>query len=1067
MLRKHLCASLVIVWACGANGNPNVERSILAKTSRQMLAAAHANGVTTITILAVGEPSQTGQVVRRAGELGGVLRHVDAELGYLRIELPADRVNEFVRTVDVQATVVDYYPSEPETHPLGLEVKRARSDPAVAADYARLSNAYRPTADIGALRLRDRNPAFDGRGVTVALLDGDGNVDALLPEFQTAYSLDGSRIPKLAQIVTTSDPRTDAADVPQWVIMDRVVEAVDGRFRVGAQQFGAPRSGRFRFGYLSERRFADGSLSQTALAQDFDNSHNPPGDDGRFAVLWDEAADTVWVDVNRNSDFRDEPALHDYDTTAQIGVFGSDDPHTPERESVAFGVQIDREHHAIALNLGLGSHSTSVMGAVVGNSDPHGHLDGIAPGARLASFDTGSYANLHAAVEGLIRAFRTPGVDVIVSEAGLGSCTRGEGRDVFALIADRLIQRYDKPLFIIAGNSNGLGLVDGCGAGPRTISVGAYQSQASYLNTLGFAPAGYDHSHRGGGRHGPAADGGLKPDLLAPSGQISLRPGYIVEPPKASGLPPGYAIDGGTSTAGPMAAGAAALVISAARQSHVPYDAIRLKAALLSSARHICELPEFVQGNGLVQVDAAFDLLKEFAQSPPISVESAAPVRTRDSGVLASPDRGAGLYEREGWSVGQRGTRPVRFTRLSGPSGSMRFRVSWRGNDGTFTSPRSIALPLNRPVEFPIDIQVTSPGAHAGTLTFDLPDRPSQSYRMPATIIAPFDFTSKNNYQVEAHVVVQPVDDQAIFLRVPAGADALVFTLTGPQPDFSVTAISPSGAPSRPCLTNEAAGGLNCAVSRPETGVWEINVTHFPQEARLSVATGGPLGPVNATIKASVFGARLETHGIVHAGSGQVEVDVANRFAALTHPSLLGEVGAAFSTTRRIGAGEQQSYEIIVPKGATALAARVAPSSRADLDLYLIDCTSGHCSARMREAATSGAGGEIEVRDPAPGRWFAVVDAAGAPASGTSYHYQDLYVHPDFGTASPVRLSPTDRHGQGWRARAQLAGKTNAPPGRALVARYFATTTSEPLAGKTPTVVGSAQLELQGSGVSR
>jgi len=100
-----------------------------------------------------------------------------------------------------------------------------------------------------------------------------------------------------------------------------------------------------------------------------------------------------------------------------------------------------------------------------------------------------------------------------------------------------------------------------------------------------------------------------------------------------------------------MAAGSAALVVSAAKQTKVPFDAVRLKAALTGSARFIPRLATYEQGNGLVQVGAAYELLKKLQSITPVTIVSRAPIRTRLASLLPTPNVGVGLYEREGVDI--------------------------------------------------------------------------------------------------------------------------------------------------------------------------------------------------------------------------------------------------------------------------------------------------------------------------------------------------------------------------------------------------------------------------------
>ena len=73
-------------------------------------------------------------------------------------------------------------------------------------------------------------------------------------------------------------------------------------------------------------------------------------------------------------------------------------------------------------------------------------------------------------------------------------------------------------------------------------------------------------------------------------------------------LPPGYAMFNGTSMASPQAAGAAALLVSAAKQAGVAAPARPAASGDELSARFLTEnvaYQAYEQGNGLIHVEAA------------------------------------------------------------------------------------------------------------------------------------------------------------------------------------------------------------------------------------------------------------------------------------------------------------------------------------------------------------------------------------------------------------------------------------------------------------------------------
>lgn len=1056
-------------------------RPPLFKDARQLLAIARAQGRNQVSLIIAAAPGATAAVARRGEQLGGEVRRRVDEVGYLRIRVPIDRASELAAFDGIESVTVDLargYPSrllpgDGAADQVGEDAPR-RDAPAADtvpwpprwSDYP-LRHPYRALRDIQGDALLAMNPAYDGRGVTIALLDG--HYDFLLPEFQTAYDLEGRAIPKLADYLNASDPREDAEDTPQWVDMAERVAARDGRVTFRGRTFTTPRDGSFRIGLFDERRFND-PANAAYLDQDVDRNGNPRGDDGLFGVLWDEETNDVWVDTDRDLSFANQRAMTDYIVRGDVGIFGNDNPATPVRESIGFTVQTDRANGYISINLGIYQHATEIMGHVVGNPEPNGRLRGVAPGARLISVYYGG-SNMHGLIEGLITAFQHPLTDLVVLEQSVLIASIpyqvADGRHPISVIAQRLMDRYRKLLFVPGSNAPGLGIVAEDGLAPGAVSAGGYQHRDSYLANNGFAPEPADNMHWGGLSHGPSGSGALKPDLLAPSGQISVDIGYVYRPASQERrglyqLPAGYFVDGGTSTAAPMAAGAAALVVSAARQSGVPWDAVRLKAALQGSARYIPRLGAHEQGSGLVQVRDAFLLLQAMGSTPPVRISTTAPVRTRLSHLLTTPHQGDGIYEREGWAPGDRGTRTIRLTRTSGPRQAMRFTARWIGGDGNFTSADEVVLPLHRPVEFPVEIATPHAGVHSARLVLEHPDHPGFAHQMLATVIAAQRFDAASGYRISAAMVVPRPGDRGLFVLVPPGAAAIRFSATSEDgATVRLRAVLPGRAEVNPCPTT-LTNGQWCTVALPEPGVWEINASMHDMVRDYDPNRPRPLPPGRITVTAGLLGASVVADGGAEvppaAGATRdVTVQVENRFGATSMGLAGGALASAFRASRTIASGEQHVYEVMVPAGATLLRAGVSgvTGEGSDLDVTVMDCTAvprpvapaperdrgnrapsvapPNCAPRGR-AATVESGGEVELTNPAPGRWVVVVDAFQAPAGGARYDYLDLFTHPSLGSITVTDLDSPREAGGRWSARAHLwvAALPDAASGRGL-----------------------------------
>ena len=174
-------------------------------------------------------------------------------------------------------------------------------------------------------------------------------------------------------------------------------------------------------------------------------------------------------------------------------------------------------------------------------------------------------------------------------------------------------------------------------------------------------------------------------------------------------LPPGYSMLNGTSMASPQAAGAAALLISAAKQTGVQKQPDQLRQALTSSARLLdtSRIGVYEQGNGLINVGAAWDLLKtniktvDITSSVPVNtVDHAASSRRRTSVAASTTARASPL--------GQSYTRTYTFTRTSGGGGTARTTSRGSATTAPSRSAGSIALAKGVPTTLAVTVNPAS-----------------------------------------------------------------------------------------------------------------------------------------------------------------------------------------------------------------------------------------------------------------------------------------------------------------------------------------------------------------------
>lgn len=1057
-------------------------RPFLFKDARGELAAARARGDTMVTLVIAAMPGANVRAAKLAGQLGGTIRYRDDVVDYLRVRIPVDSVDRLVRDASVHSVDVSISRSSRALglagEPTGYGAADHSSLPSLAVDTIKgqwppvlpetpLINRYDPVSDMGGLEWRKAHPTFDGRGTTVAIIDQ--SLDALLPELQLATTIDGKPTRKIVGYQTAVD--IDDEEDGQWLRMKDTVTAGGPAFAWKGKHYTAPSSGSYRIAELDEAVFD--SVNRAGIEKDINRDGNPQGSSRIFTVLWNEATNDVWVDTDQDLDFSDERAYTDYAVRPEFGVIGKDNPNTPIRESVSFAIQTDRARHLVALNLGVASHASLVVGAAVASRGTNGRFDGVAPGAQLVNMAEGGAA--YGQTEAVIRAVRNPAVDVIFTEQSsviARNYLLFDGRLVPTVIYGRLIARFGKPIVLPTHNYAVLAAIDDYALAAGAISVGAHESKANFLANHGVRVEHDDNLLITGG-YGPMGNGALKPDIIAPSNYVSTGRGFIegTAIPGLMQLPPGYSIAGGTSTATPTTAGAVALLISAAKQSGVKYDAYRLRQALMTSARWIPHLPANKQGNGVVNIAAAWEALQAMDTArTPITIISRAAVKHAVSHLLATPDEGVGIFEREGWVSGIRGDRTVTFTRTTGPKAPMAFALGWTGNDGTFSSTTSVTLPLNTPVPVTVGIAPTTAGVHTAIVTLDYPGSPGVEYRTQATIVAADALTSANGYKVEQKVEVPRPGMTHLYYQVPAGTSALRLDIDAPKRRVAVSIMRPDtrtvtgigsgfGAPTGPAKATYA-------VSDPAAGVWEVRLQDVEDTRTFDwqqAKKREPVPPTAVTVTLSALatsGVAVEGEGsgINGVGNSTVDMQLTNQLAAFPGAMVGIAEGSVRRDQPRLRESEQRVYDVDVPAGSTMLVTRVRTLSDplADVDLYLFDCTGKECVASRADGnAVRGGNESVMVVNPAAGKWKVVVDAANAGESGVAFEYEDIVFNPAFGYVG-VTDQPADRAvGASWTTRANIWAAGNVPPGRTA---YSAVLVQARPKGAEPFLVGLYEL---------
>ncbi len=1026
----------------------SAKQSQLGKHDRELLATAMAKGASTVTLLIAAAPGKNTSVISGLKSLGAEIRKADGDVSYIRADVPTSKIEAAANLAGIVAADLDEIIPLYDPTPQGAEQPTPQAPPNATTPR---DNPYMPVGETGAAAFTAANPTWDGRGTTIGILDSGIDLDH--PALSTTTT--GER--KITDWVTATDPFTD--DDPTWLNMSAQVSGP--AFTHQGVSYTAP-AGTYRIATFIE--------GDSRLGGEVGSDVNRDGDTtDKFGVLWDATANTVRVDTNQNKNFTDDAAMTDYAKNFDVGHFGTDNPATPIVESMPFVVQTDGKNKFVNIGIVSGLHGSHVAGITAANKMFGGAMSGAAPGAKLKSirvcmFITG--CTNHALIEGMTFIAKQGNVDVINMSIG-GLPALNDGNNTRAVLYNRLIEQYNVQMFISAGNNgSGINTIGDPSAASEVVSVGSYVSKATWQKNYGSDSSYVDNLH-GFSSRGPREDGGFKPEIVAPGAAISTVPLWQAPGPVAGTylLPTGYAMANGTSMASPQAAGAAALLVSAAKQAGVQSQPAQLRQAITSSSRYLPRYGAFEQGNGLMNVPAAWNLLK--TNIKPVAITSSVEVNTVLSGFLATPGRGEGIYDREGVKAGDSYVRTYTFTRTSGAGGSQNFNLSWVGNDGTFsTTATSIALPLNSPTTLAVRVNPTSAGTHSAILNLDSPSTAGIDGQTLNTVVAAEQFSAANNYSIAHSGTIGRNQVTSYFYAVPANTPAFKVDMVGGGDTpgagqirflrFHPYGVALDSNSSLSCY-NPTSGSCvgsptSRTVSNPFAGVWEVTV----EARRTSDAENAPY-----TLTASILGATVSPNPDTIA-SATIGTPVArsytlkNIFGEFTGRAVGTTLGSARIATPTIANLASQQRQVTVAPGSTSLRATIGGTSDpgADLDLFVYNCTTGSC-VLAGQAADGDSEESVTIANPAAGVWVTLVDGFAVPAGSTTFNYVDVFANPAFGAVSVTDANAVRPANAEWTVPGSVTANAAPASGRVLLGSVQVRTDTNVLVGSGDVIVQS------------
>nr|NP_594951.1 tripeptidyl-peptidase II Tpp2 [Schizosaccharomyces pombe]Q9UT05.1 RecName: Full=Tripeptidyl-peptidase 2 homolog; Short=TPP-2; AltName: Full=Multicorn protease [Schizosaccharomyces pombe 972h-]CAB55179.1 tripeptidyl-peptidase II Tpp2 [Schizosaccharomyces pombe] len=327
------------------------------------------------------------------------------------------------------------------------------------------------------------------------------------------------------------------------------------------------------------------------LAEKFDN----PGPLYDVVVFHDGEHWRVVIDSDQTGDIYLHKPLADFNVAQEWSTFGSLD-------LLSYGVHVYDNGNITSIVAVSGTHGTHVAGIIGANHPETPELNGAAPGCQLVSLMIGdgrldSLETSHAFSRACSEIIKNE-VDIINISFGEDAGIPNKGR-VIELLRDELAGKRNVVIVSSAGNNGPAYTTVGAPGGTTfdVISVGAYvtsgmmQAQYNLLSTVHDTP--YTWCSRG-----PTLDGDTGVSIYAPGGAITSVPPYSLQNSQ---------LMNGTSMSSPSACGGISLILSALKAQKKPYTAAAIKKAVMYTSKDLRD--DF--NTGMLQVDNAYEYLAQ------------------------------------------------------------------------------------------------------------------------------------------------------------------------------------------------------------------------------------------------------------------------------------------------------------------------------------------------------------------------------------------------------------------------------------------------------------------------
>jgi subtilisin family serine protease len=703
----------------------------------------------------------------------------------------------------------------------------------LAAGKAPTGWEFLSTTDIAAKAFVDAHPEWDGRGVLIAVCDS--GVDLAVPG-----------------LLKTSDGKPK--------ILDARVFCDEGKFDLEKAEAGTDEHGSAWHGKEGKWLYGVDKLPVKPAAgtdvligyfkeKSFKNSDAKSGDlnnngstDDVYGLVAFKGANDKWVaffDTNGDGSLADEKPIGDFSETHDTFELRGRDVHA-QANLMTFALNLWPDEKKAAVYMADGSHGTHVAGICAGYQiDGQAGFDGVAPGAQILALKIGNNT--------LSGGSTTPGSMVsawryavkkagelrmpLVIQMSYGVGSEQEGKAVAEKLIDTLLDENPGVVATVSAGNEGPGLSTvGLPACARDVlAVGAVLNRTSAKDLYGVSLP-QDEMFAFSSRGGEMA----KPGVVCPGFSASTVPIYAE----------GRNVFRGTSMSSPQAAGAAALLLSAAKAQQLPIRRDLIVAALERGAVPIPGYGPVDQGHGLVNVPRAWTVYQGLAAR-----KSSQPVAYRVE--AESPE----MLDHKGSTVFWRGAffpeagRPqeISVTPEFPRDASADFKASFfQAFDVSTSAPwlqvekSASFVKAQQPARIPVTFDAShlaKPGlyeavisAYAKELGSEDRERLGPEWSIPVAVVVPERFVPSGSFRVERSINgLKPAKVERLFFQVDPWVGAVsVDAKQDPGSRNTVTAylFDPEGRDSDIGTLRPDRGRYTVSLgpSELEPGVWELDL---------------------------------------------------------------------------------------------------------------------------------------------------------------------------------------------------------------------------------------------------